>query len=359
MDKTKTLFCSTLCALALGVCSHGVAKITDASALTCAPQFGPAQEYANGDQTTVAQRAGLFIEFHQSEIIGNDTLYYRFGRIGETGIVWGATKNSGVSGSWPTVAIDKDGYVLLVIADAPSKNGSMLKYRVGKIDLNGELNQSLLWAMPDLLHWDAGYRASIALNDNGVVVGVHEAGSLGVGLYYRVGSFNPGSGDYTVRWGEPEWGLWYDDGFNPRIALNNKNELVEVHQVTSEDLLHYWRGTVLGNKISWAASRRYNDNGEEPAVALLDNGVVFETHASGIETELFVNVGVLSPSNPALIDWNSWTVVATSPLRDGLSYPAIAVADEEDVVVTFSDQHKDRRKLFLKGVAGKIVCPSS
>jgi len=184
-------------------------------------------------------------------------------------VVWGGSQKSGASGYWPAAAISREGYVILVLSDARYKSGSTLHYRVGKINLSGGVDQSIHW-VTDFIHWDAGFHASIAINSNNVVVGVHESGHGGSGLYYRVGHFYPASGNYTVQWTMPIWGTYYNDGINPHIALNNRDEVVEVHQVSGENLLHYWRGKVINSRIEFVASQRYNDDASQPAVVLLD-----------------------------------------------------------------------------------------
>jgi hypothetical protein len=210
--------------------------------------------------------------------------------------------------------------VIEVHSDREYKNGSQQYYRVGKIDPNGDVNQSISWKT-DLIHWDGGFHTSIAMNDNGVIVGVHESNAFsGTGLYYRVGQLkNPAGDDYTITWSSGTAGVNYDDGINPHVALNNHNQVVEVHQVTSEQLLHYRRGTVTAGKIAFADSQRYDEHTLQSAVALLDSGLVLEVHASW--NILYSRTGKLDPSNSALIDWSSAVENGDS---ENVEYPALA-----------------------------------
>jgi hypothetical protein len=107
---------------------------------------------------------------------------------------------------------------------------------------------------------------------------------------------------------------------NPHIAINNQNQVVEVHQVTGESLLHYRRGTVSDGKITFGASQRYDIDARQPAVALLDSGLVLEVHSSW--EDLYSRTGKLDPSNSTLIDWST-------PVKNGgnsysIKYPALA-----------------------------------
>jgi hypothetical protein len=228
----------------------------------------------------------------------------------------------------PSVALSKEGYVIVVHSNNNFKSGTDLYYRVGKINPDGDQNQSIAW-LTDFVHWDAGFHAAIAINDRGVIVGVHEAGRGGTGLYYRVGHLrNPAGGDYTVQWDSTPWGVHYEDGINPSIAINNHNQVVEAHQVTGETLLHYRRGNLTGGTINFAESRRYDNHAEQPAVALLDNGLVLEVHSLG---GLISRTGWLSLSNSTDIEWST-------PIKvddDGfVAYPALAT-NGTDAIVTY------------------------
>jgi hypothetical protein len=164
--------------------------------------------------------------------------------------------------------------------------------------------------LTDSIHWDGGYRTSIAINDQGVIVGVHEDNRSSYRLLYRVGHLrNPAGGDFTIHWDSGDWGTEYEYGMSPRIALNNHNQIVEVHQVTGENFLQYRRGTVSEGKISFGNSRRYDDHASEPAVALLDSGLVVEIHST--LPGLYSRTGRFSHSNLNDIEWS-----AKNPIDD-------------------------------------------
>jgi hypothetical protein len=157
------------------------------------------------------------------------------------------------------------------------------------------------------------------LTPQSAIVGVHESGGGGNGLCYRVGHLrNPAGYDYTIQWDSPTWGIYYDEGINPHIAINNLNEVVQVHQVPSEQLLHYRRGVINGGTILFEASRRYDNYAEQPAVALLDSGLVLEVHSLG---GLIYRTGRLSLSNAEEIEWAE--PVKLDDEAD-ISYPAVA-----------------------------------
>jgi hypothetical protein len=132
---------------------------------------------------------------------------------------------------------------------------------------------------------------------------VHRTHGSSDALYYRVGHLtNPAGGDYTIQWDSGAWGIEYEIGRSPSIAINNHSQVVEVHQLPGETLLHHRRGTVTGGTIKFAESRRYDNYAEKPSVALLDNGTVLEVHSLG---GLISRTGSLSLSNSTDIEWNN------------------------------------------------------
>jgi hypothetical protein len=67
-----------------------------------------------------------------------------------------------------------------------------------------------------------------------VIVGVHESNNdSNNNLYYRIGHLVIGDDHPRIEWASCRFGLRYDSGENPHIALNNHNEIVVVHQVAN------------------------------------------------------------------------------------------------------------------------------
>jgi len=147
------------------------------------------------------------------------------------------------------------------------------------------------------------------------------------GLYYRVGHLrDPENGDYTIQWDSTPWGVRYDTGINPSIAMNNLNEVVQVHQVPGESLLHYRRGTVNGGVIYFGESMRYENYGEQPAVALLDSGLVLEVDRwDGLN----FRTGQLSVNSPNEIEWSDKSVKVEGNSR---SYPGLAITGSHAIL---------------------------
>jgi hypothetical protein len=351
--------CFYLPGLANGQISGGISTTPKARVAVetsgCDLQFKPFDLVADGEQNSIAlHSSGLALEFHRQPM--GDGIWYRVGKQNPQNkyyIVWGHDqRDSGAHGYWPTVALSKDGYVIEVHSDRNHRSGSQQYYRIGRIDPNGDENQSISWKT-EFINWDGGFHTSIAINDNGLIVGVHESNSS-TGLYYRVGQLrNPAGGDYTIAWSSGYTGVKYDDGINPHIAINNHNQVVEVHQVTNESLLHYRRGTISEGKITFAASQRYDVGAVQPAVALLDSGLILEVHCKdGFYVQgLYSRTGKLDPSNSTLIDWSP-------PVKNGgsdrIQYPALA-ATGRYAYQTHGNPLGTGPKIYYSGA--EIYCP--
>jgi len=307
--KTKLIPCLGLALLGLAL------SATPAAAQL---QWSPAQSYDTGQDTAVAMHpSGLVLEFHRTHVYGGLTLWYHVGKIDGSTVTWGRSQGLPGSGTWPNVAITREGYVLYVWSTYGYKSNSDLKYMVGKIDPNGDVNQSITWLTYEKT-FDSGFHSSTVVNDNGVIVEVHESGSGGKGLYYRVGHLaDPATGNFNIVWDSGTYGRHYDDGINPYIALNNRNEVVEVHQVSADSFLHYHRGVVLsGGVIDFRPSQRYDNSAQRPAVALTDSGLVAALNSYG---GMFARTGTLSLSNLDVINWLSHVKI-----NDTGEYPAVA-----------------------------------
>ena len=314
MTKTKFYACLFLAISYFALCA--------ANGLSQTFSWTPSERYDQGQDTSLAIHAsGLILDAHRTQTIGGRGLWYHLGIPNSTSVSWGGSQLFPWAGTWPNVAISKEGYVIFVYSTGDYKGDSDLYYAVGKIDPYGGTNQTIQWLTAST-RWDSGFHSSIAITQTGVIVGVHESGSGGKGLYYRVGHLtNPNGGDYTIAWDSGEYGNWYDNGINPHIAINNLNQVVEVHQVTGENYLHYRRGNLSGGTITFGGSPQYSSDTEEPTVALLDNGSVREIDVYG---NVYARSGMLNPHDPWTVNWDSIPLLLSNDDSDRGRYPALA-----------------------------------
>lgn len=327
-------------AFSLANCGTAVPLSIAAGPNGCDIQLGLSRNYDAGAQTSVSLAStNLVLEFHKSQ--SNSGIWYHVGKLDGTNVVWGGSQGAGLNGYWPTVIMNQQGYVVVVWSNNQYRSGSEQYYRVGKLNINGDQNQSIQW-LTGSNHWDGGFHTSLAINNNGVIVSVHESNSnSNHNLYYRRGHLtNPAGGNYNITWDSGSSGVQYEVGINPHIAVNDNGQVVEVHQVPDENLLHYARGTLNGGgKIDFAKDHpRYNSNGRQAAIALTNNGFVSEVHVQGdfLKGDLLLRmVGKLHSTNAALIDWSGANFINSAPPTEGGggTYPAIS-SNGSNVVLT-------------------------
>ena len=168
MTKMQSFFCRGLAAICLALSANAAGAQT--------LKWSPAEKYDAGIQSSVAAHpSGLVLEVHRTQADEQFTLWYHVGMLNGTGVTWGKSQRIPWDGSWPNVATSKEGYVIFVYSDGKFKNNSDLRYSIGTLFLDKGINQTIYWHSSDLF-FDSGFHSSIAVNDNGVILGVHESG---------------------------------------------------------------------------------------------------------------------------------------------------------------------------------------
>jgi hypothetical protein len=280
------------------------------------------KSFDTGYESSVAiHPSGLIVEVHSSgqSYLTYNGLFYRIGKLDPTQgtVTWGPSRRwvtKDKNGSWPAVAVTREGYAILTYSNAFTKSNAVLRYSVGTLDLNGGTDQLIGFKVQDA-KLDTGFHDSISVNYNGTIAEAHEADGK-KGMYYRLGHLNaPGSGDFNIVWDSGTGGQWWDDGVNPQIAINDNNDVVEVHQASADDYrLHYTRAKISGNRITFGKEHPFFSTGNRPAVTLLNNGDVIEMHGGKQDVrngpwELRYRVGRLDPNNSTLINWPDGTTI--------------------------------------------------
>lgn len=219
-------------------------------------------------------------------------------------------------GIQPSVAMNNSG-VVVEVHEAKKLSSSTLRYRVGG---QGKGN-TIDWGSGH--DYDSGTAPCVAINDSGVVVEVHKSQGDGT-LSYLVGQV-----DFerkVIVWGPSHK---YDKGMTPSVAINNTGRFVEVHKTGSN--LYYFVGSVnaLEKTVDFNESLKY-DSGVSPSVALSEDGQVIEVHCSGgLKPRLWYRTGTLKDTQ---ILFNTSVCYA-----DGES-PSVALNDQGQVVEVHKSQ---------------------
>jgi hypothetical protein len=313
-------------ALAQGM-EDASADDTDAATLSATMNWSDFSFISYGHRSSTAMHtSGLIVEVHDSTGQIYDTgAWYHIGKVNASGtkVTWGPSRHLFCCfAMYPSVAITNEGYVIFSYSTGKNKKDSGLKMLVGTVDLNSGVDQLIQWKTSSKQPFDSGYHNTLAVNASGVIAEAHESGSGGKGMYYRLGHLkDPANGDFNVVWDTGDDGQPYGNGINPHISINDSGEVVEVHQVAANDYkLHYIRGKLKANSIEFNKTQpRYNNNGQRPAIALLNDGYLVEVHANG--SSVYYRTGQLDTKDASKIDWSE-----TQPIPKGKSFEANSVA---------------------------------
>lgn len=267
-------------------------------------QFGLAEKYDSGRSCSVANNTAIAVEVHNSE--ASSDMWYHVGNINGATVQWGGSKSYS-NGYNPSIAINNNNIVVEVHETSNIITNSMY-CKVGSVNGN-----SIDWG--DDSKYDSGKQPSVAINDNGVVVEVHKSQGANT-LWYRVGQIN----GKKIDWGDSHK---YDDGVNPSVSLNNNGVVVEVHKSQGGNTLWYRVGQINGKSINWGGSHQYQD-GITPSVAITDDGTVIEIHESQGLTGLWQIAGQIIGDT---INWGG------SSQFDSGSNPEVSVSSNGKVAI--------------------------
>jgi hypothetical protein len=220
-------------------------------------------QYSHGETPAIGiTRLGRVVEVHRAEM--SNRLYSRVGDLKEATIIWKQSILYG-TGLTPRVAVNNHNVVVEVHKNEAT--GRTLYYTVGKL-----ADDRVDWGQPRrTFDYATGIKPSVALNDTGAVVEVHEAPYYN-DLWYQLGKVRGN----TVEW---EGGTKIGRGVSPGVAMNNAGVVVEVHE-SSRTAIAYRVGHIVGTKIVWGRNLQIT-SGRDPSVALTDDGTVIITYEYG------------------------------------------------------------------------------
>jgi hypothetical protein len=307
---------------------EGGADDTEAATLSATMNWSDLAFVGGGFRSSTAMHySGMIVEMHDGRNALYETgLWYHIGKMNASGtkVNWGPSRHLCYCYAvYPSVAMTKEGYVLVAYSDGKNKKASTLNYIAGTLDLNGDVEQRIQWKT-GIVPFDSGYHGTISVNASGVIAEAHESGSGGKGIYYRLGHLkDPASGDFDIVWDTDDDGQWYSNGINPHISINDSGQVVEVHQVASNDFkLHYIRGKLKAKSIEFNTTQpKYNNNGQRPAVVLLNDGSLVEVHDNG--SSVYYRTGQLDSKDASKIDWSD-----TKPIPKGKGFESNSVSSD-------------------------------
>lgn len=136
------------------------------------------------------------------------------------------------------------------------------------------------WSQP--YAFDNGSMSSVAINDSGTVLEIHNGPSGNNGMYYRLGAFTTqpsGSLSSCIAW-QPVQSSGMGDG-NCLSAAINDQFAVQVYQASDKNLIFQWASLPASTRgqLSWSPGQNYT-SGEFPAAAMNNANRVIAVHQS-------------------------------------------------------------------------------
>eukprot|EP01121_Diplochlamys_sp_Union-15-3_P000756 TRINITY_DN10629_c0_g1_i1.p1 TRINITY_DN10629_c0_g1~~TRINITY_DN10629_c0_g1_i1.p1 ORF type:complete len:307 (+),score=43.90 TRINITY_DN10629_c0_g1_i1:44-964(+) len=228
------------------------------------------------------------------------------------------------AGKHPSIALNNKGQVLEV---HQSEHKKELWYHVGLLEGNTlKFGSSYCY--------DKGVKPSVALDDFGNIIAVHKSDNRPA-LFYRCGKIS--AVDKRVQWNPHVSFSNYDQGVQPYIALSDSGYVVEVHKSENRDVIWYKVGKLKEGSVEWQESVKLC-YGSFPSISIDTLGYVLEAHQSPEDANLICTVGKLS-SETLKITWGK------SQVYERGFYPSVFLHNTRKLAIGVN-----------KSVSGETLC---
>ena len=286
-------------------------------------KFGEPQNYDPGKQPAVAvNKDNVVVEVHQGQVrLTTVDLAYRAGEVvkEKNQIDWNQLndkKEQGKkydTGNNPSVAINNK-----VVVEVHETGTGEIWYHTATLKPNPSDKDDRV-DFNEGFYYDKGDSPSVAINDDGIVVEVHHSDG---NLWYRAGEVKGKNINWQpVNDSGSKIGN-YNSGNTPSVAINNNGVVVEVHEnETGEIYYHiaFLKSDKPNNWVEFQPGIRY-DKGYSPSVAINDNGIVVVIHNSDESTLVYCTGQVNTNLNK--IDWSKPQTIKYDDKK--LSRPKVA-----------------------------------
>ena len=161
---------------------------------------------------------------------------------------------------------------------------------------------------------------SVTINDDRIVVEVHQPFITSSVIYAQVGTVNGDEVDFAEE-------RRVDLGRFPKVAVNNDNRVVEVHEGKYQRKIHYNIGIVNNQhtRVNWKPKPESICWGRFPAVAMSGNRVVLTYDAAYARYYTYYRIGTINAQET--IDWGAEQMLFDS----GVTETSIAMNENHTV----------------------------
>ena len=163
---------------------------------------------------------------------------------------------------------------------------------------------------------------TVSINDNGTTVGLHQPFYASTVVHYQVGTIRGDEVDFSES-------RLAGKGRFPKVALNNENQVVQVHEGRFVRRIFYNVGVLNNLHINWGQHSRYVCWGRFPAVAIHDNRVVMTYDCAYIRHSTYYRIGTIKSQGRVTIDWGDRRRL----FRSAVTETAVSISKEYAVAV--------------------------
>ena len=136
----------------------------------------------------------------------------------------------------------------------------------------------------------------MSINDAGTAVGLHQPFFASTTIHYQVGIINGDEVDFSES-------RLAGKGRYPKVAINNENQVIQVHEGRFVRRIYYNVGVVDNFRINWGHHSQYVCWGRFPAVAIHDNRIVMTYDCAYVRHSTYYRIGTIKSRGRMTIDW--------------------------------------------------------
>ncbi|MBV8516505.1 MAG: hypothetical protein JO197_03785 [Acidobacteria bacterium] len=247
---------------------------------------GPYERDGN-DPAVAINRDDQVVAIHRADDNG---LHFRVAELKNLSLKFEEAPASFATGGNPSVAVVRD-----TVIEAHDDGNGKVFYSVGALQTDSVSAGSVV-EFPNDPGASGATRSTpaIAVNTHGVAVVVYAKNS---DLVWHVGQLN----GRALTWSAGA--TLVTNRTNPSVAINAGGRVVVVFE--EGDSLRYRVGQYVAPRGQTSASITFHaeqsyDDGDNPSVALTDDGAVFEMHTAALSRTLYERVGTISADGASI-----------------------------------------------------------
>ena len=157
-------------------------------------------------------------------------------------------------------------------------------------------SSTMLRLSGSILRQPHGKFPTVSVNDAGTTVGLHQPFFASTTIHYQVGIINGDEVDFSES-------RLAGKGRYPKVAINNENQVIQVHEGRFVRRIYCNVGVVDNFRINWGHHSQCVCWGRFPAVAIHNNRVVMTYDCAYVRHSTYYRIGTIKSQGRMMIDW--------------------------------------------------------